>query len=100
MTRKLYPKCLESDAEMGNTSQGYLLPCCWWDVPDLFTSDLKDLVQEKFKLDTIQSIDEILLSPEWASFFKNIKEGIAPDYCYQICGKSGKMFGIKNEDIE
>lgn len=94
--KTLYPKCLDEDREFGNSSRGgYLLPCCWTDIPNLFESDFKDLVKNKFKISEVNSIEEIIESEEWVSFYNNLKNNIAPEYCYQICGKKRKMFGIK-----
>lgn len=93
--RTLHPKCLESDAEFGNTSLGYLLPCCWWDQPNLFETDLKDLLKDKFKISNVESIDDILNSEEWLLFYNNLKNNIAPEHCFKMCGKFGKNFEIK-----
>ena len=93
--KKLYPKCLKKDGEFGNTTRGYLLPCCYLDVTDLFEGEFKDLVKEKFKLSEVASIEEIIESEEWLSFYQNLRDGIAPDRCYEACGKDGNLFGVK-----
>lgn len=94
---KIYPKCLEEDAEFGNTSKGYILPCCWWDQPFIFDDDspIKDLLKEKFKLSEVNSVQEIVESEEWQTFYDGLKNGKAPDLCYSICGRPGKRYGVK-----
>lgn len=87
MTKKLYPKCLGSVPEYGFTARGYLLPCCFLDTPDLFDGDAAFLVKEKFEFSKVDSVDEILESPEWKEFDKNLRNGIGLKRCYDICGK-------------
>lgn len=93
---KLYPKCLEEDVEFGNTSQGYILPCCWWDQPDIFDSGspIADLLKDKFRLDRAESIKDIVESEEWTTFYDNLKKGKAPRHCYNICNRPGKRYGL------
>ena len=86
--KALYPKCLKPEHELGHTARGFLLPCCWADRPDLFESDMKNLVQEKFRLSKIKSVEEVLKSNEWSTFYKNLSKGIGCDICYIYC--SGK----------
>jgi hypothetical protein len=62
------------------------LPCCWWDRPDLFNSEIKDLVQEKFKLTNVNSVAEILESDEWKRFYADLADGKAPNLCHIYCG--------------
>lgn len=93
--KTLYPKCLEDNGEFGNTSTGYLLPCCWWDQPNLFESDIKELLKDKFKLSNVNSVDDIVNSDEWSSFYDNLRNNIGPDHCFNMCGKAGKNYEIK-----
>lgn len=84
--KKIYPKCLEKDAEYGNTARGFILPCCWLDTPDLFDGDAAFLVKEKFKLDNVDSVDEILESDEWTQFYSDLRNDIGPKQCHSTCG--------------
>lgn len=86
--KTIFPKCLNSDHELGHTARGYILPCCWADKPDLFESDMKDLVQEKFKLSEITNVEEVTQSSEWVHFYDNLSKGIGCDICNIYC--SGK----------
>ena len=84
--KNLFPKCLNESSQMGHTARGYILPCCWSDRPDLFESDMKDLVQKKFKLDNIESIEEVLFSEEWQIFYNDLKNGKGRKICHIYCG--------------
>lgn len=83
--KNIFPKCLNDNHEMGHTSRGYILPCCWADRPDLFTGDMKDLVQKKFKLNNVQSISEIIESNEWQNFYNDLKNGLGRKICHIYC---------------
>tara|TARA_B110000259_G_scaffold36614_1_gene41320 strand:+ start:20015 stop:20296 length:282 start_codon:yes stop_codon:yes gene_type:complete len=80
------PKCLKEDHQLGHTARGYILPCCWADRPDLFESDMKHLVQEKFKLDTVKSVEDITQSTEWLNFYADLSKGVGCSICYIYCG--------------
>ena len=95
MTKKLYPKCLGSVPEYGYTSRGYLLPCCFLDTHDLFDTDAAVLVKEKFEFSKVESVDEILESPEWTEFYNNLKNGIGLKRCHDICGEDTAVCEIK-----
>lgn len=84
----IYPKCLSGEQQVGHTARGYILPCCWWDRPNLFNSEIKDLVKEKFKLTNVDSVAEIFESEEWKTFYENLANGIAPSLCHTFCGGS------------
>lgn len=74
--------------EFGNTSRGYILPCCYMDTPNLFESDAAFLVDERFKLDNVDSIDDIIESEVWQNFYRNLKNNIGPTQCHITCGKN------------
>lgn len=84
--KNLNPKCLNKNFQMGYTARGYILPCCWADRPDLFESDMKELVKEKFRIDNIQSITDVIHSSEWISFYKDLAKGNGRKICYIYCG--------------
>tara|TARA_B100000131_G_scaffold115360_1_gene112320 strand:- start:184 stop:465 length:282 start_codon:yes stop_codon:yes gene_type:complete len=86
--KKIYPKCLSENNEFGHTARGYILPCCWADRPDLFQSDMKDLVKEKFKLSNIEKIEDIIESKEWTNFYTNLKNNKGYSICYIYCSKN------------
>ena len=82
----IYPKCINNQQQFGHTARGYILPCCWWDRPNLFNSEIKDLVQEKFKLTNIDSVAQIVESDEWKKFYADLADGKAPSLCHTFCG--------------
>ena len=82
----IYPKCINNQQQIGHTAQGYILPCCWWDRPNLFNGEIKDLVQEKFKLTNVNSVADIFESEEWKTFYHNLSNGIGPSLCHTFCG--------------
>jgi len=80
------PKCLDKWGFLGWSATGYLLPCCWMDHENMDL--IPELVQEKFKVENIDSIDDIIQSEEWQSFFDTIKNNPenAPNVCHHYCG--------------
>lgn len=82
----IYPKCINNLQQVGHSAQGYILPCCWWDRPNLFSSEIKDLVQEKFNLANVDTVAEIFESNEWKTFYSNLANGVAPSLCHTFCG--------------
>lgn len=82
---KLSPKCLNNQTDMFVSSHGYLLPCCWADKKDLFDGEMKSLVKEKFRLDKVTSIQEIILSPEWQDFYNMLRNGGSTKICELYC---------------
>ena len=49
---------------------------------------IPDLVQEKFKVENVDKISDIIKSDEWQSFFDTIKndQENAPHVCHHYCG--------------
>ena len=80
------PKCLDKWGFLGWSATGYLLPCGWMDHENMDL--IPELVQEKFKVENIDSIDDIIQSEEWQSFFDTIKNKPenAPHVCHHYCG--------------
>jgi len=80
------PKCLEEYGFLGWSATGYLLPCCWMDHENM--SLIPELVQEKFKLSNVKTIEDIVESEEWKSFFDKIQndQENAPSVCHHYCG--------------
>lgn len=83
------PKCIKGDNCIAYSATGYLLPCCWADQIDR-RLEFKSLLQKKFRLDKVESIEEIINSDEWQSFYRGLLEdpNNAPSVCKNYC-KSG-----------
>ena len=49
---------------------------------------IPELVQEKFKVENVDKISDIIKSDEWQSFFDTIKndQKNAPHVCHHYCG--------------
>jgi len=49
---------------------------------------IPELVQEKFKVENVDKISDIIKSDEWQSFFDTIKndQDNAPHVCHHYCG--------------
>ena len=49
---------------------------------------IPELVQEKFKVENVDKISDIIKSDEWQSFFDTIKndQENAPHVCHHYCG--------------
>jgi|TARA_E500000318_G_scaffold68596_2_gene63423 hypothetical protein len=81
---QLDPKCLKEDAQLGHSAEGYILPCCMSDhgaIPQLW--------KEHLKIENVDSIDQILNSKEWISFFEMLKNNPnkSPHICKRFCSK-------------
>lgn len=81
---KLDPKCLNEDAQLGHSAEGYILPCCMSDhgaIPQLW--------KEHLKIENVDSVDEILNSKEWISFFEMLRNNPnkSPSVCKRFCSK-------------
>ena len=84
----LKPKCLDGRQSYGftNVEGGYLLPCCHCDTKDGYV-EFESLIQEKFKITNVDSIEEILHSEEWQDFYDTLinRPTKAPDTCQKFC---------------
>lgn len=76
------PKCIEGTKEIGHTTSGFLLPCCW---SDYYKSQIPELTKEHLKLERVNTIEEILDSHEWSGFKEKLKSD-PPEYCKMYCG--------------
>ena len=76
------PKCIKGDNCIAYSATGYLLPCCWADQIDR-RLEFKSLLKDKFRLDKVESIEEIINSDEWQSFYRGLLED--PDNAPSVC---------------
>jgi len=82
------PSCIHDNKEPAYSSTGYILPCCWCDTGFILEDeDFKSIVQEKFKVENVENISEIMESDEWRDFFKFEK---IPMICQRYCS-GGKL---------
>ena len=88
------PSCIHDNKEPAYSSTGYILPCCWCDTGFILEDeDFASIVQEKFRLDQVQDVSEIMESKEWEEFYKFEK---IPVVCQRYCGggKSKEVFYV------
>jgi hypothetical protein len=102
---KLRPDCTKLDKKFGWSAQGYLLPCCWCDLKSTFDGKqgaLSELVKEHLHIDKVQSIDEVLDTPEWKNFYKVITNdkttNETPEVCIRHCGQGMRSIRVKEND--
>lgn len=82
------PKCLKGNTCYGHDQRGYLLPCCWTQN-EFREKYISQLTQEKFHFSNVNSIEEIVNSPEWTEFYRVLLEEPenAPKVCKNYCAK-------------
>ncbi len=83
------PICITKDREFGHSALGYITPCCWND-PIFFSKGLdKSLFTEDLKIVNNDSIEDILLSEAWQTFYNNITSGseTASGVCQKYCNR-------------
>lgn len=90
---KIYPKCINGEQSLAISATGYLLPCCWWDKPNIL--EISNLFKEKFKIENVESIEQILKSAEWINFYSNLKSGTGPKICQVYCSKNKIIKGLQ-----
>jgi len=91
-SKNFVPSCIHDNKEPAYSSTGYILPCCWCDTAFILEDeDFDSIVQDKFKLDNVQDVAEIVESKEWKEFYKFKK---VPVVCQRYCGggKSKEVF--------
>ena len=74
------PQCLNGK-EIGHSTSGHLLPCCW---SDYYKNEIPELVQDHLSL-TNNNVSDIVNSKEWKSFYKKLETN-PPEYCKKYCG--------------
>lgn len=94
---KIKPRCLtfpwtnEEHMPAAYTSDGYMLPCCWLDQPEL-DDDVKKwgLRDKHLALKNVNKMEDIYGSKEWSKFFDTIinKPEKAMNYCQYKCGNA------------
>lgn len=78
------PSCIHDNKEPAYSSTGYILPCCWCDTGFLLQDEeFSDIIQDKFKLDNVDKVEDIIESKEWKEFKKF---NTIPIVCQRYCG--------------
>ena len=85
---ELDPKCLNGkQSSFAITNRNELIPCCWLDTQvNRKDEDYMTLVLAS-NLNDYDSIEEILLQPEWIEFRENLKQNKGFTICHHVCKK-------------
>ena len=85
-----YISNVKGPKEITYSSRGFLLPCCWCDKA-IHEEQLSQygLFNEELKLENNDSVEDVLTSDIWRSFFKMLEDSdsIKPDTCIEKCSK-------------
>ena len=93
------PKCIHGGRDIALSARGYLVPCCWLDRPDGSENFYQDTKVQKFyqkelHLDNNKSVDSIIKSETWQTFFNDLIE--RPETSSPICLKMCTVEGNPN----
>lgn len=97
MFKKIKPKCF-SVQKLATNAKGYLIPCCWCGPASDDDPNFKKLIKDKFHLDKVNNVNEILHSEEWQEFKNNLIESNV-DKLPKICIKKCSLNNIGENDI-
>lgn len=89
------PRCLmgKNSVAIHYSGDGFLSPCCWITMLDgnyreEYPSNL--LFQEHLKLENNDSVEDVLESREWTTFFEHLENHVnVPDRCLKQCWNNG-----------
>jgi hypothetical protein len=84
---KIKPKCFYKQ-DLATNAKGFLIPCCWCGPEGDNDTNFKKLIKDKFHLDKIKKITDVINSNEWQEFKKNLEESNIknlPKICIKHC---------------
>lgn len=105
---ELRPLCFEGTIAFAVTNRGHLIPCCRCDDPETMNDPEFQKLLAVSKIQDYESIDNILIKPEWIEFVKNLQQHRGPAACINTCRKDKsadliqviKKFDIENTKME
>lgn len=82
----ILPKCLHKLADFGHTSQGYIVPCCWFAMYNV-TDKYPDLCNENTKISNVEKISDIFHTEGWVNHLEmlNSSSKKLPQKCWDKC---------------
>ena len=94
---KIHPECWpftlngepkRPEIGLAFTAGGHVLPCCYLDKPHNYKNNVKNLWDEELKIENNESIEDIVRSPQWKKFHKNLlhQPGNSCFECLTHCG--------------
>lgn len=78
------------------TATGYIIPCCWFDTPELLTSKYSYMAKS---LSDDTTIEEIINSDDWTAFYNNLKNGIGLPPCQWRCSVTNEIKANERLDL-
>jgi hypothetical protein len=84
---KIKPKCFYKQ-ELATNAKGFLIPCCWCGPDSDNDINFKKLIKDKFHLDKVKKIIDVINSNEWQEFKKDLEESNVknlPKVCVKYC---------------
>jgi hypothetical protein len=95
---KIKPKCFYKQ-ELATNAKGFLIPCCWLGPEGDEDLNFKKLVKDKFHLDKIKKITDVISSNEWQEFKKDLEESNIknlPKKCVYHCSVNNNNENVAN----
>ena len=93
---KLDPQCINGKMGLAVTNRGELIPCCRCDNPNTLNDPKFKKLIAVSKISDYDTIDDILNTPEWINFEKDLRNHIGPPACWYTC-RSNKQLDDKQE---
>lgn len=97
MRPKCHPFWIENGERVDNqnmtslayTATGYVMPCCWMDPVNAKGDEPNPLHVEELKLSNNTSVKQVMLSPIWLKFHRDLIESpeCALKICREMCGE-------------
>jgi|TARA_Y100001951_G_C11243723_1_gene242102 hypothetical protein len=104
LKNKFKPKCLNLEAPIAYSAEGYLIPCCWCDRTggtSLKKREYQPFYEASLHIDNNESIEDILMSDTWLEFYNMLKHqpNEAPQHCHRKCTTGTKFCGTSRDII-
>lgn len=92
---KLDPQCFKNKIAFAVTNRGELIPCCRCDDPKTINDpEFKKLLKVS-KISNYNTIEDILTTPEWINFEKDLRNNKGPDACWHTCRSNKRLDDIQ-----
>lgn len=84
-TMVLDPQCMKEEMSYAVTNRGQLIPCCRCDDPPTVNDPKFSMLLLASRIEDYDTIEEILLQPEWIEFKNDLENNIGPYACWYTC---------------
>ena len=86
---KIKPRCLTYEPKSYHkpaayTADGFMLPCCWLDDKQVNDPEYAVLQTEETNI-KYNTVEEIINSDTWQTFYDNLYTDKCPSYCKEKC---------------